>query len=819
MQPHASHTPFGNPDGSRSDLQEVVENFVSFEDLPVSGGLGVRPDDLSRRVIVGAKGSGKTVYLRRLRAAASHNESIYADIVQQDLPATSNIVKFCQCFGARDLTEKWMQLWYCAIMRSLVTHLLHSKDLSHYLSEAQREELESYVPEIVPARRREVSVYSQVTEIIHDFHTAHPYSRYFDHHAWAELTTTVDDIIASTPPVYFFIDSVDEEYASAPMYWLQCQKGLFFRAMRFLRDQHFGGRLHVIVCVRDHVLASVLRGEHQNRYRGEPHIVTLGWEYSSAEFFLRRKIARLSEKLLLRPPVDGPAQVQHWLGHSFIENRGRRIREPLLPYFLRHTRLLPRDIVILGNRLSQLVSAARHEGRSDVSQEAIRQCVREVARSFGNEQLAICANHVASSGMPGDAARKGYDEVYTGDTEFSRGLVDDLRTLIQAIGKDRFSQADLRAAMPLALELFGEGSDSLSVLWQNRLLGYVDHTADGAREMFFSEINSDHFNLPLDKAEYLLHSCMIDAAGVRAIGAPVGQGVAPSGGSSSGASGKDPVRLGNYPILSVVGRGAMGTVYLAEDPRLRRRIAIKVLPETGPLVAERTARFEREAQILARLNHPNIAGVYSLEEAGGTHFITMEFVPGHTLSRCIDGNPMDAGRAYRICRQIAAALDAAHRQDIVHRDLKPTNVMVTADDQVKVLDFGLAKVVGGQGGSSASTLGMDHTGPGTLVGTVGYMSPEQLREQDIDSRSDVWAFGCCLYECLSGRMAFPGGSVAERVAATLDRHPDLTAVDMLPEPISLLLARSLEKDPSRRLPSLSAAMELIDRVSSELTPM
>src|SRR5215471_11954323 len=191
MSAELRSTPFGNPDGSRSDIQEVVDNFITFEDLPLSGGLGIRPDDLSHRVIVGAKGSGKTVYLRRLRAAASHNESVYADVVQQDLPATSNIVKFCQSFGRHDLTEKWMQLWYCAIMRSLVTHLLHSKQLSHYLTADQREELESYVPEIVPSRRREVSVYSQVTEIIHDFHTAHAYSKYFDHHAWAELTTSV----------------------------------------------------------------------------------------------------------------------------------------------------------------------------------------------------------------------------------------------------------------------------------------------------------------------------------------------------------------------------------------------------------------------------------------------------------------------------------------------------------------------------------------------------------------------------------------------------------------------------------------------------
>jgi len=352
MSEIVAKTPFGNPDGSRSDIHEVVSNFVTFEELKVSSGLGISPSDLSLRVIVGAKGSGKTVYLRRLQAAATANESVYADVVQQDLPSTSNIVKFCQCFSKLDLTEKWMQLWYCAIMRSLVTHLLHARQLSSYLSEEQREELLDYPPEIVPQRRREVSIYSQVTDIIHCYHTGHAYSKFFDHPAWAELTATINDIISTIPPIYFFIDSVDEEYASAPMYWLQCQKGLFFRAMRFLRDQHFGGRLHVIVCVRDHVLASVLRGEHQNRYRSEPHITTLGWEYASTEFFLKEKIQRLGGNFLLREPKDEAPTIEHWLGCSFIENRGRRIREPIMQYLLRHTRLLPRDIVILGNSLS-----------------------------------------------------------------------------------------------------------------------------------------------------------------------------------------------------------------------------------------------------------------------------------------------------------------------------------------------------------------------------------------------------------------------------------------------------------------------------------
>lgn len=812
MPSQPSRTPFGNPDGSRSDIQEVVDNFINFEDLPVAGNLGLHPDDLSRRVIVGAKGSGKTVYLRRLRAAAAQNESIYADVVQQDLPATSNIVKFCQCFGRHDLTEKWMQLWYCAIMGSLGTHLLNSKQLATYLTDLQREELEGYTPEIVPARRREVSVYSQVTDIIHRFHTAHAFSRYFDQPAWAEFASTINEIIATLPPIYFFVDSVDEEYASAPMYWLQCQKGLFFRAMRFLRDQHFGGRLHVIVCVRDHVLASVLQGEHQNRYRGEPHILTLGWDYASAEFFFKKKIARLGPAFLLRQ-TDGRPEVQHWLGHDFIENRGRRIREPILQYLLRHTRLLPRDVVILGNKLSEQVLVAKAGGADRVPEEVIRQCVRAVARSFGNEQLAICANHISSSGMPADAARKAYVEVYTGDTEFARGLMDDLRALVQTIGKDRFERRDLEAAAQLAADLFGKGSDALSVLWQNRLLGYIEPTPDGPREIFFSELNADHFNLPLDKSEYVFHSCMIDSSGIRAMGAPVGQGAMQTPGLAARVGPRNPSRVGSYPILGVIGRGGMGTVYLAEDPSLKRRVAVKMLPESETIGEAVLSRFTREARILAALNHPNIATVYSLEESDGLQFITMEYVLGDTLGKCIGNQTLGPSRSYRICRQIASALAAAHGKGVIHRDLKPSNIMVTAHEQVKVLDFGLAKMTKNPAGSSDSTWTLS---PGTassaVLGTIGYMSPEQLMGQDVDGRCDVWALGCCLYECLTGKMAFPGASAAERAAATLEKDPDPKPLGDLPAPVKDLLHGSLEKNPRKRLASIEQVIRLLDGV-------
>jgi hypothetical protein len=515
--------PFGNPDGSRSDIKEVIDDFVSFDDIVFGDGLATKPSDLSVRVIVGAKGSGKTIYLRRLQAAASDNTSLYADAVQQDLPNTSNIVRFCQCFREEFLTEKWMQLWYCAIIRSLVSHLLCTKALASQILEEQKQELANYHRLLMQEFRRPLSVYSQVSHIINTFNTDHLFSRYFDDPDWPVLEDLIAEIIRRVSPVCFFIDSVDEEYENAPMFWLRCQKGLFYRTMRFLRDAKLGGRLHIVVCIRDHAMASILTSEHASRYQDEPHIRTLSWNYEAAEFFLQQKLGRLPESYFMRPNARSLPLVARWLGISKVQNRGRGIDEDVTEYILRHTRLLPRDIVIVGNHLCHEIRAAKERGERELPQSVIRQCINYRATGFGSEQLRICANQIVSSGMPHQAGRKGFSEVYTGDNEYRRGFEDKLKELIRSIGKDRFSRDELKTGTLLAKQEMGETSDPFSVLWQNRLLGYLRHTPEGPREVFFSENTVNNFNLPTDQGEYLFHSCIIDSVGIQPVGSvPVG---------------------------------------------------------------------------------------------------------------------------------------------------------------------------------------------------------------------------------------------------------------------------------------------------------
>ena len=232
-------------------------------------------------------------------------------------------------------------------------------------------------------------------------------------------------------------------------------------------------------------------------------------------------------------------------------------------------------------------------------------------------------------------------------------------------------------------------------------------------------------------------------------------------------------RLGPYDIKALIGHGAMGEVYRARDTKLDRDIAIKIVRAGFATDAERLARFEREAKTLASLNHPNIAQIYGAEGAGATRAIVMELVEGEDLSQRIVRSPLTLAEVLAIARQIALALDAAHEKGIVHRDLKPANIKITPDGVVKVLDFGLAKAVSGDAATAdrtqPQTVTVGGTREGVILGTVAYMSPEQARGLTVDKRTDIWAFGCVLYEMLANHPPFAGATVSDTIAAVLER--------------------------------------------------
>ena len=280
-------------------------------------------------------------------------------------------------------------------------------------------------------------------------------------------------------------------------------------------------------------------------------------------------------------------------------------------------------------------------------------------------------------------------------------------------------------------------------------------------------------------------------------------------------------RLGPYEILAPLGAGGMGEVYRARDARLGRDVAIKILPEAFAADVDRLARFEREAQVLASLNHPHIAHIHGLEESGHVRGLVLELVDGETLAERIAQGPLPLEEALEIARQIADALEAAHEKGIVHRDLKPANVKRTPEGSVKVLDFGLAKALKPDGSSpdvtSSPTMTAQSTQAGVVIGTAAYMSPEQARGKTVDKRTDVWAFGAVLFEMLTGKKAFGGETVSDTLAAVLKTDPDWDALPPdTPAGIRRILRRCLERDPRRRLHDIADAR--IEMEPGELAP-
>jgi len=279
-----------------------------------------------------------------------------------------------------------------------------------------------------------------------------------------------------------------------------------------------------------------------------------------------------------------------------------------------------------------------------------------------------------------------------------------------------------------------------------------------------------------------------------------------------------PGRIGDYPIEREIGRGGMGIVYLGRDSRLDRPVAIKVLPEAFARDPERLARFEREARLLASLTHPNIAAIHGLEESSGQRFLVLEYVEGETLGERLARGPLPVDETIEVCRQIAAALEAAHDSGVIHRDLKPGNVKLTPAGEVKVLDFGLARGSAGSGSASDPELSASPTqalsamtGAGVILGTAAYMSPEQARGRVVDRRTDIWSFGCVAYECLTGRQAFAGETVSDMIALILQGEPDWKALPAkMPPALRLLIERCLTKDPKKRLRDIGEARLMLE---------
>jgi hypothetical protein len=818
--------PFGNPDGSRADIEDLISEFVDFGGNPAYGHLATRANDSMVRVIVGKLGAGKTVYLRRLQDFQSHQDSVYAAAPQQDLPKTEVIVKACQWFSDRVLVEKWMQIWERAIMRSVASHILRRPELRQQLRDEQADELEHSYARLLDDFRRPRTIYSQVRDIINERQTAHQLSTYLDDPLWDDLEDLLGEIIGQCKPIYFYLDAVDEEFSHAPMYWLKCQEGLFYQVMRLLRDHRLGGRLHVVVCIRDIVMSSVYRSEHAPRYYNEPHIRVLTWDRGSLLYLLGQKLRRLPPSLLMRRAASGPPTIRDWLGVDG-QWQGPDGDGTIEDYLLSYTRLIPRDIISLGNELSEEVLRQKQAGEEGLPPAALQGVVQRCAKRFGDSQLAQCANQISSDLMPQGAALHDYSELFTSTQAYITDVQEQVRSFVRMIGVDRFSRGDLEALQEVADLHFEQATNLSSVLWQNGLLGYVD---EAGRRRFYSMGDVEQFHLPPDVGTYVLHPCLVHAVGgIRRVrpdsaGAEDGHrtrrltsselleaaGAAPAAGAdtkalpepdpaearfSAGARAVDyavgDVIDGRFEILQIIGEGGFSKVYRVRDDLEGEERALKLFGSAAGYEAVR-----REIGALRKIQHPNVVTVFWADQTdAGDWYLITEFIDGESLDEFVSGKRrlrdreavdvaldlLDALAAFHPDAARLKELEAKRREGelpdaeahewmelndkgLVHRDIKPRNVILTRTG-AKLLDFNIASRVGDP--------------VHTQSGTPPYQSPDaDLTRWDVST--DLFAVGVLLYQLLcDGNHPYPhamptvAGPVVEPRTIRSELRPDL----------------------------------------------
>lgn len=518
--PHLETGPFGPADGSRADLDDIRRNFVDFADQPVLDDLASPANDRSARLIVGKKGVGKTVYLKRFHADADQEKSVYADRrIEHDVPATEDVIRVCGLYSFELAAEAWQWIWRRAILRSLSSHVLRQQELRQRVHPEKLHALETEFGSVLGKIRRLRSIYAEARAIAVEATTSERLAKELRHRDWDDLEDLLGEILDDLPPICFYLDSVDEQFGNAPLYWLQCQKGLCKQVLELYRDQRFGNRLHVVVSVRDLVRSSLMRDENATRYARARHIRILEWDNPTIRYFLHEKIARLPRHFRMDPKADG---IQGWLGRMDLFNPSRGVTEQLEDYLLRHTRQIPRDVVQLGNELSGRIVRAKAQGERMLSDAAIRDAVGVVSKECADEQIAVCANHLASDTMPAEAGRDGYSGFYTDDL-YSSGVQGEICDFVRSVGTDRFPMSQLLQALEQSEGPTLKGHrNPLQVMWLNGLLGYDPPGDHEHHSHFYGASNVADFRMPEDLDYYVFHPIVghrvrIVAAGQRPV--------------------------------------------------------------------------------------------------------------------------------------------------------------------------------------------------------------------------------------------------------------------------------------------------------------
>jgi hypothetical protein len=493
--------PFGEPDGSRSNARELSDDYVPVASPSVESHRGVDPARTGARVIVGRKGSGKTLYLRRIQLAGAHEPAVYADEVSTVALTTGDVEQVYSWARHTEPSAVWRLLWEKAILRAAASHLLNRPALRRYLGDDEAPLREAYAA--VGGRRSiPCAIGNELRQLLLDSESLVSLKRRLSNPGWDDLEFWIAQALPAVPPLYFHLDALDEEFEHAPAAWLACQRGLLDAVMRLMRHPLLGGRLHVVVAVRDLVLSAVLASEHATRYRGSPSIATLDWDEALIRRFLAAKIERLPAEAVVE--ADRPRSVAAWLGHDRIHNEDGGLID-IETYLVQHTRLLPRDVIVTGNQLSALVIAAKRAG-SAPSPTEIREAIDRSARLFGTESLAIVASQILAELMPGERNATGplagepLEPGY-GLYEYRHWLESELTDALLGAADRPLTPADLARVEQNLRERLGDGADALSALWQNGLLGVLEDRS----EIYRRTGETDELALPRGRQQYIVH--------------------------------------------------------------------------------------------------------------------------------------------------------------------------------------------------------------------------------------------------------------------------------------------------------------------------
>jgi hypothetical protein len=514
--------PFGNPDGTLEDFT-VRGRFIDFSAEGSGSGIAMEESNLRKRIIFGRKGSGKTLYMRRQKAWADSRKELYVFDQTADLPPTEVVRRLSVLFDQETKTNQWMQIWRRALFIAIASlYYCRNPALSGLLrnfspiTSYKSEEFRGLFIQLFNFSEAPETAFSALSTIFRKHSNKQQLLDYLTHPLWNSFEAITFRDMQQSPPIVIYIDAIDEEFRHSPVVWMDCQKGLFYAVIRLMRDAGSANRLHVVICARDIVYSSMAESEHFTRYITDDHISVLDWGKRTTEKFLRTKVARLPDSCFKSSPTGREKTLENWLGMPRVYNVERKIDEELCDYLLRHTRMLPRDVVVLGNLLHQRMEKCRLE-KTAFSVGRLRQVVSDAAKIFAKETIAQCANHFCSAGITRRDLNRAYfmrdEEMALSSDDAARAI----RALIRKINKDVFSAKELRKAMQeMGLLNSTDDNDSGflryridSILWQNAAIAY--RRREGGRIKWIFNWSSTVEGLTLPEAEmYGFHSGLID---------------------------------------------------------------------------------------------------------------------------------------------------------------------------------------------------------------------------------------------------------------------------------------------------------------------